>query len=131
MSEGNVEIIRAGYGAWAERDLEAWLGTLHPDVEFLTSGAFPDLAPAYRGLDGMRSFWEAMLVPWEELELEVERVVEEGDRAAVDIHFQARGRGSGVVADLRQGHALRFKDGRVTHVSAHATFKEALDAAGL
>lgn len=34
MSQENVVIIRAGYAAWAERDLESWLETLHPEVEF-------------------------------------------------------------------------------------------------
>ena len=54
MSEENVEVIRAGYAAWAQRDLESWLQTLHPEVEFETSGAFPDLASIYRGHQGMR-----------------------------------------------------------------------------
>ena len=131
MTQENIEVIRTGYGAWAKRDLDAWLETLHPDIEFLTSGTFPDLAPAFRGHEGMRSFWEAMLVPWESFELDVQRVVEGGDRAAVEIRFRARGRGSGAVTDLRQGHALRFNDGRVMNVSAHTCFEEALEAAGL
>ena len=57
-------IIRAGYGAWRERDLEAWLEQLDPQVELLTTGAFPDLEPAYRGHDGLRNFWDAMQCQW-------------------------------------------------------------------
>jgi len=131
MSQDNVVIIRAGYAAWAQRDLESWLETLHPEVEFETSGTFPDLAPIYRGHQGMRSFWEAMLVPWESFRLDVERIVEGDERAVVAIRFRARGKGSGALTDLRQGHALRFEDGRVVKLSAHASFEEALEAAGL
>ena len=114
----------------ASRDLDSWLETLHPTVEFQTSGAFPDLAPIYRGHQGMRSFWEAMLVPWESFRLDVERVVEGDECAAVALRFRARGKGSGALTDL-QGHALRFEDGRVVKVSAHASFEQALEAAGL
>ena len=131
MSQENVEVIRAGYPAWGSRDLDSWLRTLHPTVEFQTSGAFPDLAPIYRGHQGMRSFWEAMLVPLESFRLDVERVVEGDECAAVALRFRARGKGSGALTDLRQGHALRFEDGRVVKVSAHASFEQALEAAGL
>ena len=131
MAEENVEVIRAGYAAWAKRDLDTWLETLHPEVEFQTSGVFPDLAPIYRGHQGMRYFWEAMLAPWESFRLEVERIVEGDECAAVALRFRAQGKGSGVHTDLRQGHALRFKDGRAVKVSAHASFEEALEATGL
>jgi len=131
MSEENVKVIRAGYAAWAKRDLDTWLETLHPEVEFQTSGLFPDLAPIYRGHRGMRSFWETMLAPWESFRLEVGRIVEGDECAAVALRFRARGKGSGVLTDLRQGHALRFADGRIVKVSAHPSFEDALEAAGL
>ena len=115
MSRENVEVIRAGYAAWARRDLDTWLETLHPAVEFQTSGLFPDLAPIYRGHRGMRSFWESMLAPWESFRLDVERIVEGHECAAVAIHFRARGKGSGVLTDLalrsradREGLGLRL-----------------------
>ena len=131
MSPTNREVIRVGYAAWANRDLETWLETLHPEVEFQTSGLFPDLATTYRGHRGMRSFWKAMLVPWEAFSLDVERIAEGDDSAAVALHIRATGKGSGAPADLRQGQALRFVDGRVIRISAHPTFEEALEAAGL
>ena len=131
MSQENIEVIRAGYAAWANRDLDTLLEMLHPEVEFQTSGSFPDLAPIYRGHQGMRSFWDAMLVPWDSFRLDVERIVEGDECAAVAIRFRARGKGSGVPTDLRQGHAVRFKDGRIAKLSAHASFDEALEAAGL
>jgi len=79
----------------------------------------------------MRSFWEAMLAPWESFRLEVERIVEGDECAAVALRFRAQGKGSGVLPDLRQGHVLRFEDGRVVKASANASFEEALEAAGL
>jgi ketosteroid isomerase-like protein len=131
MSQENVEVIRAAYAAWTASDLDAMLETADPEIEFRTSGAFPDLEPIYRGHEGLRSFWEAMLVPWESFRIDVERIVEGDDCAAVAIRFRARGKGSGVPTDLRQGHAMHFKNGRVLKLSAHRTFESALEAAGL
>ena len=92
MSHDNVKVIRAGYAAWSNRDLETWLETLHPEVEFWMSGLFPDLGPVYRGHRGMRSFWAAILVPWEAFSLDVERIVEGDECAAVAVHFRAQGK---------------------------------------
>ena len=125
------KLIRAMYEAWCEDDLEALLETLDPEVELLTSGSFPDLEPTYRGHDGVRRFWGAMRAPWQWFQLHAERIVEEEDRAAVVVRFRARGQGSGVMTDLRQGHAAWLKNGRVVKVSTHASFEQALEAAGL
>jgi ketosteroid isomerase-like protein len=127
------DLIRAVYRAWRGDDVEALLETLDPEIEFLTSGSFPDLEPVYRGHDGMRDFWEAMHAPWEWFRLDVERIVEGDDCAAVVIRFSARGRGSGVMmtGDLVQGQALWFRNGRVVKASSHASFEQALEAVGL
>jgi ketosteroid isomerase-like protein len=45
--------------------------------------------------------------------MELERVVEAGDRAAVAVRVRAEGVGSGVSIDQRFGHLLTFRDGRL------------------
>jgi ketosteroid isomerase-like protein len=76
MSQENVEVIRAIYAAWDARDLDALLEVTDPEIEFWTSGYFPDFEPIYRGHQGLRSFWEAMLVPWDEsFRIDVEHIV--------------------------------------------------------
>jgi ketosteroid isomerase-like protein len=110
---------------------DAALEPLDPKVEFHSSRLFPDLAPVYRGHEGMRSLWEAMFAPFDSLRIEVERIVEDDDRAAASIRFYGQGKGSGAHTDLPHGHALRFEDGLVVKISAHASFEEALEAAGL
>jgi ketosteroid isomerase-like protein len=131
MSRGNVEIICAAYEAWSDGHLDAWLEMCDPEVELLTSGYFPDLAPVYRGYDGMRAFWDELRAPWEWFHLEPEKIVEGEDRAAVAINFRARGTGSGVITDLHQGHAHLLRNGRFVKVSPHPSFEEAIEAVGL
>jgi ketosteroid isomerase-like protein len=60
MSHENVEIVRSVYSAWSDGDLDALLAVCDAGVELVTSGAFPDLAPVYRGHDGLRTFWQSM-----------------------------------------------------------------------
>ena len=131
MSPEDVEAVRSGYDAWSDGDLDALLAVCDPEVELLTSGAFPDLAPVYRGHDGMRTFWQSMRVPWQSFNLEPERIVEGGDCAVVAVRFRAQGKDSGVVTELRQGHAVWLKDGRIFKVSTRMSVDEALEAAGL
>ena len=132
MSQENVEVVRGVYRAWDDGDLDALLATCDPDVELLTSGSFPDLAAVYRGHAGMRTFWDSMRAPWESFRLDPERIVEGEACAVVAVHFRARGKGSGVTADLQQGHALRFNNRRlIIKVSTHRSFEEALEAVGL
>ena len=125
------ELIHATYEAWREDDLDAWLETCDPEIEFRTSGTFPDLEPIYRGHEGMRDFWAAIRAPWEWFHLYVERIVEGNDRAAVAIYFRARGQESGVKTELHQGHAMHFRNRRVFKLSTHTSFEQALEVAGL
>lgn len=131
MSQENVEIVRRLYKAWSEDDLEAFLATVHPRIEFRTSGAFPDFAPEYLGHEGMRRLWREMRAPWEWFRIELENFVEAEDRAATAVRFLACGRGSGVETNLLLGHALKFSEGQIVRIVAVRTFEEALEAAGL
>ena len=124
-------MVRKSYAAWTEGDLDAMLRLADPEVELLTSGSFPDLAPVYRGHRGLREFWEAIRAPWDMFHLDVERVVEGEDCAAMLVTFRARGKDSGVVTNMEQGHAMRFRDGRAVIVSVHTSFEHALEAVAL
>lgn len=131
MSRENMKVIRKAYAAWTEGDLDTWLLTCDPDIELLTSGSFLDLAPVYRGHRGLREFWAAMREPWEWFHLDVKRVVEGEDCAALVVAFRARGRDSGAITELEQGQAMRIRDGRTVMVSMHTSFEHALEAVGL
>jgi ketosteroid isomerase-like protein len=125
------DLIRASYRAWQEDDLDKLIETCDPAIELLPSGSFPDLETIYRGHNGVRDFWNAMRAPWEWFYLDVDRIVEGKDRAAVGVRWRGRGRGSGVMTDLHQGHAMRFKNGRIVEISSHRSFEQALKAVGL
>jgi ketosteroid isomerase-like protein len=124
----NSDLLRAGYDAWNRADLDAWLELLDPDVVIRTSGAFPDFAPEYRGLERATKFWRQMLEPWEDFGIEVEQMEEEGDIVAAGIRFVARGRDSGVDVELRFGSGIRVRDGLAVELVNRRSFEEVREA---
>src|SRR5713101_4505999 len=61
MPEENVERWRRGVDAWNRGALDEWLNeTVTPGWELITGGAFPGLAPIYRGRQGALELWEAL-----------------------------------------------------------------------
>ena len=94
------------------------------DLALVLGNATGD-AYADRGCDDTLGF-DDLAGPYD-----VEHIVEGDDCAAIAIRFRARGKGSGVLTDLRQGHAMHFENGRAVKLSAHTSFEEALEAAGL
>jgi ketosteroid isomerase-like protein len=120
----NTDLLRAGYDAWNRGDLDGWLDLLDPDIVIRTSGAFPDFAPEYRGLERAGKFWRQMLEPWEDFRIEVEQIEEEGDIVAAGIRFVARGRDSGVDVELRFGSGIRVRDGVAVELVNRRSFEE-------
>ena len=127
MSQENVQVVRAGVEAWNRNDLDGLLAVYDPEVEFHTSGVFPDFDAVYRGHDGIARFWEAMHEPWEELRLDLERIEDFGEQVALEFRFRARGAGSGAEVDLRFCNAITLRDGLQHKIVASRTFDGALE----
>ena len=51
MSRENVDAVRSSLEGWNHGDIEAWLGSPHPDIEFRTSGLYPEPTRSTGGAD--------------------------------------------------------------------------------
>jgi ketosteroid isomerase-like protein len=130
MSQENVELARRAYLAANTDDLQAFLSVMHPEVEFQSSGVYPDIRTDYRGLEGATSYWKAVRTVWQDFSVELERVEDLGDRVLVLLLQHVQGR-EGVTAEHTWGHVFTFSDGLVRTVRAYASWEEALQAVGL
>jgi ketosteroid isomerase-like protein len=101
-----------------------------PEIELHLSGVFPDLAPVYRGHEGVRQFVERFNATWEELISDAYRYEDLGDRVLSLTHLRGRGR-DGIEVVLEMGHVWTFRDGLITRMDAFADPHKALEAAGL
>ena len=65
-----MDVVRAVFAAFAERDVEGVLAHAHPEVEFTAvTGGHAGRTEPYRGHDGLRQYMADVERVWEELEL--------------------------------------------------------------
>jgi ketosteroid isomerase-like protein len=130
VPEQSFEIIRASVAAFNERDVDAVLSFLDPDVELVPLRALLE-GGDYRGHDGFRRFAGDIGEEWDELSLVIEEMRDVGDDVLVLGRFQAKGRTSGVEIDAPAGWVTTVRDGKVTRMQAYSTRDAALRATGL
>ena len=130
MSEENVDYVRSSLEGWNRGDIDAWIGSPHPDFEFRTSGLYPGTDAIYRGPAELRRFWTTFREPWESLQIRIDQVRDLGDDVLVLGTFEGHAR-DGMSVQREVGWVFRFHDGLATHAQGYATWQEALEAAGL
>src|SRR4030095_8260786 len=79
MSQENVERLHRGYDAFNRRDLDAFLALMDPEVELMTRFMELEGDPYYRGHDGVREWWRALLAVFPDFNSEVLNVRDLGD----------------------------------------------------
>jgi ketosteroid isomerase-like protein len=136
MSQENVEIVRRAYELFNEGGPEAVIsaGIWSPEIvwDFSPSG-IPGLG-VYRGHDEVRAFFEEDwfgAFPFEEWEVELDRLVDHGDQVIAVHHQRGLGASSGAAAELQQGIINTLQDGEIVRVEIYGDPAKALEAAGL
>jgi len=127
MSSDNVEIVRRSLERWNDGDLDGFIENVDPEIEWLTSGLYPGVEPAYAGHEGFRKFWRDFHEMWQTLTMELRDVVAIGDQVAFAFHFDATGR-DGVRAGRDQASVTTIRNGLLCRIQNYATWDEALEA---
>ena len=127
MSEDNVEIVRRSLDRWSNGDLEGFLEGVDPEIEWRTSGIYPDVNPVYYGHEGFRQFWRDFHEVWETLTMELRDAIAEGDQVAFSFHFDATGR-DGMRTGRDQASLATLRDGLLVRIENYATWDQALAA---
>jgi ketosteroid isomerase-like protein len=131
MSQENVkmrnEAVRRFVAAFEDDD-DAFRAALHPEIEWYP---IEENRTPTRGIDAALWNRNEWLDTWDEHQLNVEEVIEAGDDVVARVHIMARGKGSGVEADLRFYAQFKVRDGKVAYIYDHDERAAALEAAGL
>ena len=136
MSQENVEIVRRAYELFNEGGPEAVISAgiwSHEIVWDLSPSGIAGLG-VYRGHDEVRAFFEEDwfgAFPFEEWEIELDRLVDHGDQVISVHHQRGRGASSGAAAVLEQGIINTLHDGEIVRVELYGDPAKALEAAGL
>ena len=133
MSQENVELVRRVFAA-INQGVEATRRMadeiMAPDVELRASGRLPDAGIAASGREALRSWWR-QLVEVVDLRYEVDEYIDAGDAVVAVTRQFARGVASGAETRNRIVTVIRIREGKVTHVVAYGSKRQALEAVGL
>jgi ketosteroid isomerase-like protein len=131
MSQENVERMRAFFEAWrggdSERQTALMREYLHPEFEL--HPLYFDRV--YEGVAGMQEFFSDMRNTWEDYVLDLQEIVDLGERVVVVLRMSARGAGSGVPVAQELGVVYTFRGQKAIRAKAFASRADAFEAAGL
>ena len=132
MSQENVEIARRAFEAWNRGDIESWLESQHPDIEWFSeiAGRLRGPETVYRGRAGMREFWDEWHSVWD-MTIEISEFRDLGDAVIAIGRMQAHGKASGVDLDEPVAYVGEFEEGLVRSLRAYLDPNRALEAVGL
>jgi ketosteroid isomerase-like protein len=128
MSEENVALLRRGYAAVNRGDIEGLLDAVHPHVEFTSLIAEAE-GEIFHGHEGVRRWWNEVVLPLGGLHGEPEEVRDFDDTVIARVLGTYRPRG----VEVRQTvwNVVRFRDGKATWWRFFRTEQEALEAAAM
>jgi ketosteroid isomerase-like protein len=127
VSELDVDVVRRMFTAFAERDLDAMLPTMHEDVEFLpvtanlTTGGMP-----YHGHEGIARYLKDVEEVWPQLRIYPDDIRDRGD--SIVVIGRVRARGGGMIIDRPTGWVFNMRDGQIVRGRVYGTPGEALEA---
>ena len=131
MSEENVELIQRAFDTFNERNLDAFLELMDPEVQFTPyERALEGLGP-YRGHVGVRTWWEEAFAALPEFRVEPREIRDLGDMTLTHGRLRGQGASSGAAFDRELWHIAKWRDRQQIWWGAFETEADALEAAGL
>src|SRR5512133_2826632 len=114
MSQENVELVRLGIEHLSRTGEPLW-EALDPDVELVidASVVLGELSGTYRGHQGVRSFFERWRGGLGVVLIEIDDLIDAGDRVVVSGRFGFYGESSSISAERPVGWVARVRDGRI------------------
>ncbi|MEK6251884.1 MAG: nuclear transport factor 2 family protein [Actinomycetota bacterium] len=131
MSQENVELVRSGYRAFAEGNIETVLSLLDPDITLEEREPTLNTPSTYHGHQGLLDMVARVNEGLEDVKYAPERFVDVGDQVLVEVRRKGRGSLSGVPVERWQFHIWDIAEGRLVGFRTYADRQEALEAAGL
>ena len=126
----NVERLREALETYNRDGPEPIIALLSTDVEWVADRS--DMGRVtYRGHDGVRKSFEELYEGFDRLGFQVDRLIEEGNQIVALGQMHARGRSTGVEAQMPLAIVLTVgRDGKLTRYESFRSTQEALEAVG-
>ena len=125
----NLESVRRAHEHFAKTGQPLW--EINDPVIEVFDHDIPDARNPYRGRKGVEQWLSDFAESWESYGMDLERLVEAGDRVVSLFRIRAVGAGSGVLVERDDGMVWTFRDGRLVRLDYFNDQHQALEAAGL
>jgi ketosteroid isomerase-like protein len=131
MPAEDVEIVRRSFELWLGGDVEGWLETLDPEIEWDISGhPLPDVPNRGRGREAfVTDVMGTYMSGWNDYSAEVKEASEADGHVLVVIHETASMRETGVALDRDLVQLWTVRDGRGSLLRVFQSKEDALEAA--
>ena len=122
-----MDVVRAVFAAFAERDVERALEHADPAIEFsAVTGDHAGRTEPYRGHEGIRQYFRDVAAVWEDLRLTPGEFRQEGDTILVTGRVSARSPARVVAGST--GWIWRLRGGKVVYARVYPSAAEAIAA---
>jgi ketosteroid isomerase-like protein len=123
----DIEVVKAMFAAFADRDLEKVLALADPEIEFTAvTGEHARRTEPYRGHAGLRQYFRDVGAVWEELRLTPREFRPAGNLVLVTGKVSARSRARTVTGST--GWIWRVREGKVVCGRVYGSAADAIAA---
>jgi ketosteroid isomerase-like protein len=130
MAERDVELLRERLSLLQREGYESLLGQLHPEFEMTTLPGIAAEPQTYRGVEGMRHWWESFYEVMDEVAVEPTEYHDAGEgRVVVAAVLRAKGQASGLEVAQDAFMMIHLRDDLLHRIDFFFTLEEALAAA--
>ncbi|HZA58910.1 MAG TPA: nuclear transport factor 2 family protein [Solirubrobacterales bacterium] len=130
MSQENVEIMRRGYAAFAEKGVEGVIPFFTEDAVIYSIPEWPD-DPEYHGHDGLRKLTRQWTANFDAFGFDIRELRDGGDSVIALYELVGQTKDSAMPMSMQIGAVSEFRDGRVARQRLFSNWESALEAAGL
>jgi uncharacterized protein len=109
----NADIVRRLYEAFNRRDTPTTRELMDPDIEWVNPEEAVEPGTR-RGFNDYQGALRRVREIFKDAEIEVDRLVESGDRVATSVRMRVHLDASGMDTTVRQSHLWTFRDGKAT-----------------
>jgi ketosteroid isomerase-like protein len=117
MSQENIEIAMRATAAFNRGNIDEALEFFSPDAELRDLANAPDQASVVKGIDAIREAWTLWSAAFDELRADIEEWTDAGDAVIGAVHWQGRGKASGMSIDVRQFDVYEFRAGQIVRAT--------------
>jgi uncharacterized protein len=112
MSQQNTELVRQGYEAFAQGDIETALAMFHPDIQVEDHDRSLETRTTYHGRDSFLTLFATVNEGFSDVRYTLEELTDVGGRVLAEVHRTGRGTASGARVEERQFHVWDVVAGR-------------------